>query len=110
VQLKRERALSEAKRTERARKIKEENRIRRGIIAAIKNQKQAELPEVQQHLDLSHHHADTNNRGHGGSAENQRVQSSKEAHEERPNQQRSEHADMDDARGGFFVTQQSGDE
>ncbi len=97
--------MSEAKRTERARKIKEENRIRRGIIAAIKNQKQAELPEVQQHLDMSHHSADANHRDHGGSAENQRAHSSKEAHGGKPSHQRGEHGE-----GGFFVTQQSGDE
>jgi hypothetical protein len=37
-QIKRERALEEAKRQERAAKIKEENRIRRGIILAVRNQ------------------------------------------------------------------------
>ncbi len=37
IQIKRERALEDAKRIERARRIKEENRIRRGIISAVKN-------------------------------------------------------------------------
>mmetsp|Transcript_39826 Transcript_39826/g.106300 ORF Transcript_39826/g.106300 Transcript_39826/m.106300 type:complete len:93 (-) Transcript_39826:582-860(-) len=34
----RERALADAKRMEKAAKIKEENRIRRGIILAVRNQ------------------------------------------------------------------------
>ncbi len=38
LQIKRERALEDAKRQERAAKIKEENRIRRGIILAVRNQ------------------------------------------------------------------------
>mmetsp|Transcript_19422 Transcript_19422/g.40813 ORF Transcript_19422/g.40813 Transcript_19422/m.40813 type:complete len:213 (-) Transcript_19422:330-968(-) len=38
IQIKRERALEDAKRQERAAKIKEENRIRRGIILAVRNQ------------------------------------------------------------------------
>jgi len=38
IQVKRERALTDAKRIERARRIKEENRIRKGIISAVKNQ------------------------------------------------------------------------
>ena len=37
IQVKRERALIDAKKIERARRIREENRIRKGIISAVKN-------------------------------------------------------------------------
>ena len=42
IQVKRERALLDCKRIERARRIKEENRIRKGIISAVKNQPSAD--------------------------------------------------------------------
>jgi len=42
IQIKRERALLDAKRIERARRIKEENRITKGIISAVKNQPSAD--------------------------------------------------------------------
>ena len=50
IQMKRERALTEAKRIERARRIKEENCIRRGIISAVKNQPSAD--SAHQMLDM----------------------------------------------------------
>lgn len=37
IQVKRERALLDAKRIEKARRIREENRIRKGIISAVRN-------------------------------------------------------------------------
>ena len=50
IQVKREQALLDAKRIERARRIKEENRIRKGIISAVKNQPSAD--GAHQMLDM----------------------------------------------------------
>eukprot|EP00961_Rhodomonas_salina_P077286 1036472-Rhodomonas_salina.3 len=46
TQVKRERALIEAKKLERARKIKEENRIRKGLISAVRNQPTAGMARL----------------------------------------------------------------
>mmetsp|Transcript_45015 Transcript_45015/g.70581 ORF Transcript_45015/g.70581 Transcript_45015/m.70581 type:complete len:88 (-) Transcript_45015:125-388(-) len=79
IQVKRERALIDAKKMERARKIKEENRIRKGLISAVKNQ-----PNVDVHrMSIEPSRANTGNqRGATG-------------------QSRGEVGDG----GGFFVTQ-----
>jgi hypothetical protein len=50
IQVKREQALLDAKRIERARRIKEENRIRKGIISAVKNQPSSD--NAHQLLDM----------------------------------------------------------
>jgi hypothetical protein len=104
LQIKRERALSEAKKTERARKIKEENRIRRGIIAAIKNQKQIEPPEVQQHLDMSQNSSVSSSRGYSALGENRRANMSAGEQHKQPR----DFGEGEDTTGGFFVTQHSG--
>ena len=110
LQIKRERALSDAKRNDRARKIKEENRIRRGIISAIKNQKQPEPLEVQQHLDMSHNSSVPSSREYQGMKDHNRAPPFHNGiHSEDPKHHKFSRPGEEGA-GGFFVTQHSGDE
>eukprot|EP00802_Teleaulax_amphioxeia_P025986 Tamp_26953.p1 GENE.Tamp_26953~~Tamp_26953.p1 ORF type:complete len:193 (+),score=53.19 Tamp_26953:173-751(+) len=89
IQVKRERALLDCKRIERARRIKEENRIRKGIISAVKNQPSADgahqlldmTKEVKAPPDFTQVHA-----GQEGEGEEE-----------------------GEGAGGFFVTQASAD-
>mmetsp|Transcript_11959 Transcript_11959/g.27880 ORF Transcript_11959/g.27880 Transcript_11959/m.27880 type:complete len:204 (+) Transcript_11959:87-698(+) len=90
IQIKRERALQEAKRQDRARAIKEENRIRKGLILVARNAVKPEEKIPEQHLDITN-----------GSTPPAQAQQSfsdggdggEEYHDEGP-------------QGGFFVTQQ----
>uniref|UniRef100_A0A7S0V180 Uncharacterized protein n=1 Tax=Hemiselmis tepida TaxID=464990 RepID=A0A7S0V180_9CRYP len=90
IQIKRERALQEAKRQDRARAIKEENRIRKGIILVARNAVKPEEKMPEQHLDVSQ----------GETPQPQATQSDSDG-EGGP-----EDYHGDAPQGGFFVTQQ----
>lgn len=94
IQLKRERALQEAKRQERARKIKEENRIRKGIILAAKNAIKPEEKAVEKHLDLT-----------TGSTHDAKAESDTRGVDEEREEEEWRNGQMGTTEGGFFVTQ-----
>mmetsp|Transcript_29765 Transcript_29765/g.70340 ORF Transcript_29765/g.70340 Transcript_29765/m.70340 type:complete len:189 (+) Transcript_29765:92-658(+) len=84
IQMKRERALMEAKRRDRARRIKEENSIRKSLISAVRNQAAHDIAKTS--VDL-HPEGGYDSVGGGAQSARGRVENS----------------------GGFFVTQAPGE-
>lgn len=108
AQIKRERALQDAKRNDKARKIKEENRIRKGIIMAVKNIRRPDQEEDRKHLDLASSSIEHSREVmHNPEEATKRTSVSREGTGERqpgaPDRGRTED-------GGFFVTQQAGED
>jgi hypothetical protein len=109
LQIKRERALEDAKRQERAAKIKEENRIRRGIILAVRNQAGAGFTFGSGGGgSTSRSSAGGSDFGLGVDAINLARRDSLGASREGDGAGRQMSSEVGDG-GGFFVTQQPGE-
>mmetsp|Transcript_28655 Transcript_28655/g.55929 ORF Transcript_28655/g.55929 Transcript_28655/m.55929 type:complete len:205 (+) Transcript_28655:79-693(+) len=91
IQIKRERALQDAKRQDRARTIKEENRIRKGLISVARNSVKPEEKLADQHLDVT-----------TGTELQQEAQAGSEADQD----EEQDEWPVNEPQGGFFVTQQ----
>mmetsp|Transcript_12850 Transcript_12850/g.25588 ORF Transcript_12850/g.25588 Transcript_12850/m.25588 type:complete len:216 (-) Transcript_12850:94-741(-) len=111
IQIKRERALVDAKKMERAKKIKEENRIRKGLISAVKGQPNSNIARLN--IDPS-----SSPRGRSPGQQDSPEEMSargvdKDMQQQQQQQQQQQREPLPAAEagdgGGFFVTQHRGD-